>query len=136
MNWVLCSLALCLKWVSQLSIDHDVWLGDWHFVGFLLGEAINLSRRILCSSRRQYRDYIIDLYGVKHCTVSNSKCAMPSLSCLFSFYTIPISLFFNSKNFLFSSLLSFFMHACIHKASGFIGGKGPRPLKKCHFAGV
>ena len=21
------------------------------------------------------------------------------------------------------------MHACIHKASGFIGGKGPRPLK-------
>ena len=22
------------------------------------------------------------------------------------------------------------MHACIHKASGFTGGKGPRPLKK------
>ena len=25
------------------------------------------------------------------------------------------------------------MHACIHKASGFIGGKGPRPLKKLSF---
>ena len=25
------------------------------------------------------------------------------------------------------------MHACIHKASGFIGGKGPRPLKKLPF---
>ena len=47
---------------------------------------------MLCSSRRQYRDYIVDLYGVKHCTVSNSNCVMPSLSCLLSFYTIPISL--------------------------------------------
>ena len=25
------------------------------------------------------------------------------------------------------------MHACIHKASGFIGGKGPRLLKKLSF---
>ena len=25
------------------------------------------------------------------------------------------------------------MHACIHKANGFIGGKGPRPLKKMSF---
>ena len=25
------------------------------------------------------------------------------------------------------------MHTCIHKASGFIGGKGPRPLKKLSF---
>ena len=25
------------------------------------------------------------------------------------------------------------MHACIHKVSGFIGGKGPRPLKKLLF---
>ena len=25
------------------------------------------------------------------------------------------------------------MHACIHKASRFIGGKGPRPLKKLSF---
>ena len=33
----------CLKWVSQLSIDHVVWLGDYHFVGFLLGEAMSLS---------------------------------------------------------------------------------------------
>ena len=36
--------------------------------------------------------------------MSYSKCAMPSLSCLLSSYTIPISLFFNSKNFLFSSI--------------------------------
>ena len=46
----------------------------------------NNINEVLCSSRRQYRDYI-DLYGVKHGTVSNSKCAMPSLSCLLSFYT-------------------------------------------------
>ena len=46
-------------------------------------------------------DYIIDLYGVKDSTMSYSKCAMPSLSCLLSFYTIPISLFFNLKNFYF-----------------------------------
>ena len=54
-------------------------------------------------SRQRYRDYIIDLYGVKDSTTSYSKCAMPSLSCLLSFYTIPISLFFNPKNILFSS---------------------------------
>ena len=36
--------------------------------------------------------------------MSYSICEMPSLSCLLSFYTIPISLFFNSKNFLFSSI--------------------------------
>ena len=33
-------MALCLKWVSQLSTDHVVWLGDKHFVGFLLAKAI------------------------------------------------------------------------------------------------
>ena len=40
---LLWSVALCLKWVSQLSIDHVVWVGDKYFVGFLLGEAMNLS---------------------------------------------------------------------------------------------
>ena len=36
--------------------------------------------------------------------MSYSKCAMPSLSCLLSFYTIPISFFFEFKDFfLFSS---------------------------------
>ena len=67
--------------------------------GFLLVEALNLQpfqtlenniSEILCSSRRQYRDYIIDLYGVKDSTNSNSKCGMPFLSFLLSFYTIPI----------------------------------------------
>ena len=53
--------------------------------------------------------------------MSNSKFAMPSLSCLFSFYIISIICYF------LVSLL--FMHACTHKTSGFIGGKGPRPLK-------
>ena len=52
-------------------------------------------------SRRQYRDYIIDLYGVKNSTMSYSKCKMLSLSCLLSFYTIPKSLLFNSKNFFY-----------------------------------
>ena len=27
-NCVSCSVALCLKWVSQLSIDDVVWIGD------------------------------------------------------------------------------------------------------------
>ena len=49
------------------------------------------------------RDYIIYFYGVKHSTWTITKCAMPALSCLLSFYTIPISLIFFSKNFEFSS---------------------------------
>ena len=65
--------------------------------------------------------------------MSYSKCAMPSLSCLLSFYTIPISLFFNSKNFLFSSLPSFLCINAYIKSSGFIGDKVPRPLKKLPF---
>ena len=55
------------------------------------------------------------LVGIAHrviplCAVTHT----PSLSCLFSFYTIPISPTFNSKNFSYSSLLPFFycMHAC------------------------
>ena len=51
--------------------------------------------------------------------------AIPILSPFF----IP-SLYPSFFNFLFSNLPSFFMHPCIYKASGFIGGKGPRPLKK------
>ena len=61
--------------------------------------------------------------------MSYSKYAMASLSYLLSFYTIPISLFFNSNFFYFLvSLLFLCIHAYI-KSSGFIGGKGPRPLK-------
>ena len=128
-----------VNWVSHLSTDHVVRLGDKHFVGFLLVGAMNLQSfqtlennisisEVLCSSRGQYRDYIINLYDVKHCTVSNFKCKMPSLSCLLSFYTIHIHpSLFNSKNFMVS-LLFLCMHAYI-KSSGFIGGKGPRPIK-------
>ena len=70
-------------------------------MGFLFVEAMNLQSfqimennisEVLCSSRRQYRDYIIDLYGVEDSTMSNSKCGMPFPSCLLSFCTIPISL--------------------------------------------
>ena len=58
--------------------------------------------------------------------------AIPTLSPFFLYRPyIPHSLI--RRIFLFSSLHSFFMHACIHKASGFIGGKGPRPLKKLSF---
>ena len=54
--------------------------------------------------------------------------AIPILSPFFLYHPyIPHSLIRNF--FLFSSLPSFFMHACIPKASGFIGAKGPRPLK-------
>ena len=54
--------------------------------------------------------------------------AIPILSPFFLYHPyIPHSL--NRRIVLFNSLPSFFMHACIHKASGFIGGKGPRPLK-------
>ena len=60
-------------------------------------------------SRRQYRDYIIDLYGVKDSTMSYSKCAMPSLSCLLSFYTISISLFFIRRILYF---LVYIMYVC------------------------
>ena len=63
--------------------------------------------------------------------MSYSKCAMPSLSCLLSFNTIPISHFFEFKEFfLFSSLPSFLcMHAYI-KSSGFTGGKETKSPKK------
>ena len=55
--------------------------------------------------------------------------AIPILSPFFLYHPyIPHSLI--RRFFLFSSLPSFFMHACIHKASGFIGGKGARPLKR------
>ena len=79
----------------------------------------------------------MDLYGVKDSTMSYSKCAMPSLSCLLSFHTIPISLFFEFEDFfLFSSLPSFLcMHAYIN-SSRFIGGKGPRLLKKLSFCQI
>ena len=87
------------KWVSQLGIDHIVWVGDCTLWGFCHEYIIPTGHckcfsEVVCSARRQYRDYIINLYGVKHSTVSNTKYAMPSLSCLLSFYTIPISLIF------------------------------------------
>ena len=85
---------------------------------------------MFCSSRRQCRDYIIDLYGVKDSTTSNSKCAMISLSCLLSFYTIPISLFFEFEEFLCSSLPSFFMHACICKVQWIYRRQGAEAPKK------
>ena len=55
------------NWVSDLIINHVVWLGDYHFVGCLLVEALSFQsfQTVFCSSRRQYRDYIIHLYGVK-----------------------------------------------------------------------
>ena len=54
--------------------------------------------------------------------------SIPILSPFFLYHPyIPHSLI--RRIFLFSSLPSFLMHACIHKASRFIGGKGPRPLK-------
>ena len=63
--------------------------------------------------------------------MSYSKCAMPSLSCLLSFYTIPISLFFEFEEFfLFSSLPSFFMHACIHKVQWIHRRQGDEVPKK------
>ena len=58
--------------------------------------------------------------------------AIPILSPFFLYHPY-ISHSLIRRIFLFSSLPSFFMHACIHKASGFIGGKGPRPLKKLSF---
>ena len=58
--------------------------------------------------------------------------AIPILSPFFLYHPyIPHSLI--RRIFLFSSLPSFFMNGCIHKASGFIGGKGPRPLEKLSF---
>ena len=106
-------------------------------MGFLLVEALSLQsfkhwRIVFCSSRRQYRDYIIDLYYVKHSTMSNSKCAMPSLSCLLSFYTIPISLFFEFEDFFYFllSLLFLCMHACIHKVQWINRRQGAKVPKK------
>ena len=78
----------------------------------------NIISEVLCSSG-------CGLYGVKHCTVSNSKCAMPFLSCLLFFIPSLYLSFFNSKNFLFSSLPSFFMQACIHRRQG---AKAPKKL--------
>ena len=86
--------------VSHFSIDHVVLLGDYHFVGFLLLEAMNLQSsqtmenrisEVLCSSRQQYREYIINLCGVKDSRMSNTKCAILSRF----FYTISIPLIQN-----------------------------------------
>ena len=45
------------NWVSDLSINHIVWLGDQNFVGFLLLEALSLHsfqtlENSICSSRQ------------------------------------------------------------------------------------
>ena len=108
------------KWVSQLSIDHVVWVGDCTLWGFVLSHEYFIPTghckcfsEVVCSAGQQYRDYIINLYGVKYSTVSNTKYAMPSLSCLPSFIPSLYRSFFNSKNCSFSSLPSFIMHACI-----------------------
>ena len=39
------------NWVSDLIINHVVWLGDYHFVGFLLVEALSLQsyQTVFCS---------------------------------------------------------------------------------------
>ena len=82
-------------------------MANWvHFVGFLLLETLSLHsfqtlEDSICSSRQQYMDYIIGLYDVKNSTMSNSKCAMPFLFCLLSFYTIPISSFELEEFFYF-----------------------------------
>ena len=89
---------------------------------------------MLCSSRRQYRDYIIDLYGV-HSEQFQLCNAIPILSPFFLYHPyIPHSLIRRIFYFLVS-LLFLCMYAYI-KSSGFIGGKGPRPLKKLSFCQV
>ena len=65
--------------------------------------------------------------------MSYSKCAMPSLSCLLSFIPSLYPSFLIRRIFYFLvSLLFLCMHAYM-KSSGFIGGKGPRSLKKLPF---
>ena len=58
--------------------------------------------------------------------------AIPILSPFF--YTIPISLFFEFNFFFFfSSLPSFFMHACIHKVQWIYRRQGDKVSKKLPF---
>ena len=58
--------------------------------------------------------------------------AIPILSPFFLYHPyIPHSLI--RRIFLFSSLPFFLCMHALHKASGFIGGKGARPLKKLSF---
>ena len=107
-------------------------------MGFLLVEALSLQSFQTLENSHQGGNIGITSSTciVKDSTMSHSICAMPSLSCLLSFYTIPISLFFISKNFYFLvSLLFLCMYAYI-KSSGFIGGKGPRSLKKLSFCQI
>ena len=65
-------------------------------------------------SRQQYRDYIINLYGVKHSTVNNTKYAMPSLSCLLSFYTIPFLIQRIFHSFFLYKVLPYFVMSIKH----------------------
>ena len=75
----------------------------------ILGEYAYQCCSHSAQSRQQYGDFIIDLYGVKHSTVSNPKFGMPSLSCLLYVYTISISSLFNLK--IFSSSSTVYDHA-------------------------
>ena len=97
---------------------------------FLLEETMNplfilhtgkYFSEVVCS-RQKYRNHIIYFYSVKHFTVNNTKCAMPSLSCLLSFYTIPISPIYS----FFISYSPFFFYACMHNIN--LESKGPRSL--------
>ena len=116
-----CTLVLCIinrSYESPVLLDN----GKIISVGYYMHQSNN-------------SDYIINLYGVKDSTMSNSKCAKLFLSCLLSFYTISMSLILYFEEF-FSSLPSFFMHACIHKVQWILGGKGPRPLKQFSFCQI
>ena len=104
------------KWVSQLNIDHVVWVGDctlWDFVlsheYFIPTGHCKCFSEVVCSARQQYRDYIINLYSVKYSTVSNTKYAMPSLYILSPFFLynpyIPHFLIQKIVHFLVSLLL-------------------------------
>ena len=53
-------------------IDHVVRLSDCIILHFVLVETMNFSL-VICSSRQQYRDYIIDLYRLHHQFVQCSK---------------------------------------------------------------
>ena len=61
--------AWLAKCVSQLSIDHVVWVGDCTLWGFVLSHEYfiptghcKIFSEVVCLARRQYRDYIINLY--------------------------------------------------------------------------
>ena len=99
---------LCLgdtkMWLNAFRIDCVVQLCDWiilHFVEFILVKAMNPVlpcywalenfSEVVCSSSWQYKDYVT----CKGSTVSNSKCAMPSISCLLSFIPSLYTFFFN-----------------------------------------